>query len=79
MATMTSSSRPAAPGRNTADVLLHNNGDGTDFTTIGVPSSGKGSPQDVIALDWNGDGRSEFLVLNGFRGAGPVQLIRFGG
>ena len=65
--------------RNTADVLLRNNGHGTGFTTIAVPPPGKGSAQDVIALDWNSDGRSEFLVLNGFRGGGPVQLIRFGG
>lgn len=62
---------------NTPDVVLLNNGSGTGFTTLAVPSTRKGLAEDVIALDWNEDGLDDFLVLNGNKRPGPVQLITF--
>ena len=58
------------------DVILRNDGDGTSFSTIDVPEVRGGSEDDVVALDFDTDGRVDFLALNGRNSAkGPVQLI----
>ncbi|MBA3310647.1 MAG: VCBS repeat-containing protein [Nocardioidaceae bacterium] len=53
--------------------------DALSFTPLSVPSAG-GAADDVVALNRLGDGRAEFLVLNGAGWGetppGPVQLIR---
>ncbi|MFN8620411.1 MAG: VCBS repeat-containing protein [Chloroflexota bacterium] len=66
-----------SPHRNTADFVLLNRGDGKAWTTLKVPSTREGSPEDVVALDQDGNGLTDFLVLNGWVGPGPVQLISF--
>jgi hypothetical protein len=58
------------------DIILRNDGDGTSFSTIDVPEVRGGSEDDVVALDYDTDGRTDFLALNGRNSAkGPVQLI----
>ena len=58
------------------DLILRNDGDGTSFSTIDVPEVRGGSEDDVIALDYDTDGRTDFLALNGRNSVkGPVQLI----
>lgn len=61
------------------DVILLNDGDGTSFTRLDVPEVKGGSEDDVIALDYDADGRTDFLALNGRNSErGPVQLITLG-
>ena len=44
--------------------------------TLDVPEVRGGSEDDVIALDYDNDGRTDFLALNGRNSVkGPVQLI----
>jgi hypothetical protein len=31
----------------------------------------------VVALDWDANGLTDFLVLNGWTKGGPIQLISF--
>jgi len=58
------------------DRILLNDGDGRSFTSVDVPEVRGGSEDDVIALDYDGDGRTDFLALNGRNSErGPVQLI----
>ena len=59
-------------GTNPDDVLLRNNA--LSFTAVPVPGA-TGVGDAVTALDGNGDGRSEFLVLNGVETSGPAQRI----
>lgn len=59
---------------NPDDRLFVNHGDFT-FTALTPPSAG-GMGDAVTAVDMYGDGRSQFVVLNGAdSAAGPVQLI----
>lgn len=58
---------------NANDTLYLN--DALTFTAIAVPGA-SGIGDAVTALDGNGDGRSEFLVLNGVETIAPLQLIR---
>jgi hypothetical protein len=58
------------------DVILRNRGDGASFETIDVPEVRGGSEDDVVSLDYDSDGRADFLALNGRNSAkGPVQLV----
>ena len=58
------------------DVMMLNDGDGRSFTRLDVPEVKGGSEDDVIALDYDMDGRTDFLALNGRNSErGPVQLI----
>lgn len=63
----------ASAGTNPDDMLLLN--DRLAFAKVAAPSAG-GVGDAVTALDGDSDGRSEFLVLNGLEGPGPVQLLR---
>jgi len=59
-------------GTNPDDVVLRNNA--LSFIAVPVPrASGVGDA--VAALDGNGDGRSEFLVLNAYETTAPAQRI----
>lgn len=63
-------------GGGAHDIILRNDGSGTSFETIEVPEVQGGSEDDVVALDYDTDGRADFLALNGRNSAkGPVQLI----
>jgi hypothetical protein len=59
-------------GTNPRDVVLRNTG--LHFTATQVPAAG-GIGDEVATLDGNGDGRAEFLVLNGVETLGPIQRI----
>jgi FG-GAP-like repeat len=61
------------------DLLLRNRGDGRGFSPMAVPRALDGSAESVTALDYDHNGLTDFLVLNG-KGAlypGPVQLLAF--
>ncbi len=61
------------------DLILLNDGDGASFVELAVPEVKGGSEDDVVALDYDGDGRTDFLATNGRNSArGPVQLITLG-
>jgi hypothetical protein len=57
--------------------MLVNDGDGTSFTSVIIPEAKTGSADDVLALDYDNNGLSDFLVLNGLETAGPVKLVAF--
>jgi len=57
------------------DLILLNAGHGAAWTTLDVPAVTKGVAEDVVPLQFDGDGRTDFLVLNGRKSEGPVQLI----
>jgi hypothetical protein len=58
------------------DLLLLNDGSGARFERLDLPAVAGGSEDDVVALDYDGDGRMDFLALNGRNSdRGPVQLI----
>lgn len=59
------------------DLMLVNDGSGRGFAAIEIPQP-HGSTEDVIALDYDGNGLTDFLSLNGAGStAGPVMLIGF--
>ena len=53
--------------------------DGTaHFTRLDVPQPSFGCGDDAIGLDYDGNGTTDFVVLNGKDAVkGPVQLISF--
>jgi FG-GAP-like repeat len=57
--------------------MLVNDGDGTSFTSVIIPEASSGSADDVLALDYDNNGLTDFLVLNGLERAGPVKLTAF--
>jgi FG-GAP-like repeat len=60
------------------DFLLRNDGTGRRFRYVRVPPLKSGCGQAASAIDYNRDGRTEFVVLNGRdRFTGPVQVLRF--
>jgi len=69
-------------GNNAPDQVYLNDGDGASFTLMSsIPSTSQGSPDSVAPLDYDGNGLTDFLVLNGGgekeSGPGPVELIAF--
>jgi len=62
---------------NLPDLVLVNDGTGRHWTPMAVPSTGAGTAESVVPLDWDGNGLTDFLVLNGETRGGPVQLISF--
>jgi len=58
------------------DVLLVNEGDGRSFATTEVPDRG-GSADEVLALDYDRNGLSDFITLNGRTSPGPITLTAF--
>jgi len=72
-----------AKGTNAADRVYLNNGGGAGFTRMSsIPTTSKGVPDSVVPFDYDGNGLTDFLVLNGHRpdaesSPGPVQLIAF--
>ena len=72
-----------AGGSNAPDEVYLNGGAGANFTRMSsIPSTSKGVAGFVARIDYDGNGLSDFLVLNGggqSEGgpAGPVQLIAF--
>lgn len=62
---------------NEPDVMLLNDGRGDSFTEIPIPQASEGSGDAAYPMDYDRNGLTDFLVLNGSGGAGPVQLIAF--
>ncbi len=62
---------------STTDLVYLNNGSGSAFTQMSIPSTGQGSGESVWPLDYDKNGLTDFLVLNGHNKPGPVQLIAF--
>ena len=59
------------------DVILFNRGDGRSFRAVFAPSRSGGKADDVLPIDHDDNGLTDFLVLNGGAAKGPVQLISF--
>jgi len=73
-----------AAGANAPDQVYLNDGAGASFTLMSsIPSTSQGEADFVAPLDYDGNGLTDFLVLNGGGEegslAGPVELIAFFG
>jgi hypothetical protein len=71
-----------AAGSNAADQVYLNDGDGSSFTLMSsIPSTSQGVADSVVPIDYDGNGLTDFFVLNGGGEAGghagPVELIAF--
>jgi hypothetical protein len=63
---------------NPPDTLLVNDGDGTSYTQMAIPETAAGCGDDVFPIDFDKNGLTDFIVLNGCSATpGPVQLIAF--
>jgi hypothetical protein len=64
---------------NAADQVYLNSGTGRNFTRMSsIPSTSQGRAESVWPIDYDGNGLTDFLALNGnAQSAGPVQLIAF--
>jgi hypothetical protein len=63
--------------RNHPDVMLVNLAAGRSWSSMAIPQVGGGVGEDAEAIDHDGNGLEDFLVLNGHNMRGPVQLIAF--
>ena len=58
------------------DRLLLTENDGRRLRSIRIPQTRRGKGDSVTSLDYDGNGRSDFLVMNGFfKHRGPVRLL----
>ncbi len=64
-------------GRNYPDVMLLNGNGGSRWSSVIIPQVYSGDGDDAYALDYDGNGLDDFLVLNGHNRRGPTQLIAF--
>jgi hypothetical protein len=62
---------------NLPDRLMLNSGDGIGFTDFPIPQVQAGRADSAIPIDHDRNGLTDFLVLNGKGGRGPVQLVAF--
>jgi hypothetical protein len=60
---------------NQPDLLLLSQNGGRTLLSVLIPQTRQGSADDVIALDYDLNGLTDFVVLNGRRREGPVQLL----
>ncbi|MFV2065085.1 MAG: FG-GAP repeat domain-containing protein, partial [Chloroflexota bacterium] len=61
---------------NEQDYLLLNEGRGRKFQSVRIPQARDGSGSDVMALDYDQNGLTDFVVLNGNAGfQGTTQLL----
>ena len=64
-------------GANTPDMVLINDGTGLRFRPMHVPDTAAGGPDAVIPIDYDGNGLTDFVVLNGQGSPGRVEVIAF--
>jgi hypothetical protein len=68
-------------GNNAPDQVYLNDGGGASFLMSSIPSTSQGEADSVVPLDYDGNGLTDFLVLDGGgekeSGPGPVELIAF--
>jgi hypothetical protein len=63
---------------NSDHLMLVNRANGTDFISMTVPQPGAGRADDVLAIDYDGNGRTDFVTLNGWSdNNGPLKLTAF--
>ena len=62
---------------NSAHLMLVNDGGGRSFTNVPIPQAGRGSTDDVLALDYDNNGLTDFLTINGRYTPGPIKLTAF--
>jgi hypothetical protein len=63
------------PDHDRPDRLLLNE-NGRHLRPIRIPQTHRGRGDNVTSLDYDGNGRTDFLVMNGFfKNAGPVRLL----
>lgn len=62
---------------NGAHLMLVNRGDGESFSNVEIPQPGSGNADDVLALDYDQNGLTDFLTFNGRFGPGPIKLTAF--
>jgi FG-GAP-like repeat len=61
------------------DVLLLNDGSGTHWVSVKLPSVQPGPGGGAIPIDYDGNGRQDLVVMHGdSRVVGPIQLLAFG-
>ena len=48
---------------------------GRRFTSVRIPTTTRGAPDDVFSLDYDKNGYDDFIVLNGGGKKGPVKLL----
>jgi hypothetical protein len=64
------------PGRDQPDRLFLDENGGRHLRSIGIPQTRRGKGDYVTSLDYDGNGRSDFLVMNGrAKYPGPVRLL----
>jgi hypothetical protein len=64
------------PDHDRPDRLFLNQSGGTNLQSIRIPQTRRGKGDYVTSLDYDGNGRSDFLVMNGFfKHPGPVRLL----
>ena len=61
--------------RNPADRMLINTRKGRAWKNVKIPVTRKGTADAVLAIDYDKNGRTDFVVLNGGVKPGPIQLI----
>lgn len=60
------------------DIVLLNRGDGRGYRAVAVPAGPYGKADTVVPIDHDGNGTTDFLVLEGAGDSrGPVRLIAF--
>jgi hypothetical protein len=60
---------------NKPDRLLMNTRAGRAWRSVRIPQAKGGDADDVLAIDHDRNGLTDFVVLNGLEKAGPVQLL----
>ena len=63
--------------RNPPDVMLVNHRNGRFFSSLSIPQVYSGDGDAAIAIDHDGNGLDDFVVLNGRNERGPIELIAF--
>jgi hypothetical protein len=63
--------------RNLEDVMLVNRGAGRRWSSLPIPQAHTGGGDEAVAIDHDGNGFDDFVVLNGNNARGPIQLIAF--
>ncbi len=63
--------------RNIDDVMLINRDGGSAWSSLAIPQAATGRGDEAVAIDYDGNGLEDFVVLNGNNARGPIQLIAF--
>lgn len=63
--------------RNSPDIMLVNRNGGARWSAVSIPQVYTGSGEDAYAIDYDGNGLDDFVILNGHNDRGPIQLTAF--